>query len=71
MRGDQGESWFSQWAFILTAGYDYHTDDTESRRHITNLSVNKRLPGHPGQIPCHLPTEYPEVRPNSPIMHIF
>jgi hypothetical protein len=31
------------------------------KRHITNLSVNKHMPHHPGQIPCHLPSEYPEV----------
>lgn len=32
--------------------------------HITNLSVNKRFPGHPGQIPCDLPVEYPDIFPS-------
>lgn len=46
--------------FILTAGLDYIPSDStdtspsvvpETSRHITNLSVNKRFKGHPGQIP--------------------
>lgn len=48
-------------AYILTASIDYNCSSMEMQKHITNLSVNKRTPGHPGQIPCHLPTEYPEV----------
>ncbi len=47
--------------YILTAGMDFQTHDTNPTSHITNLSVNKRFPGHPGQIPCDLPIEYPEV----------
>lgn len=60
-RGD-GQSWLYQNSFILTAGLDYNEDTTDTKRHITNLSVNKHIPKHPGQIPCHIPTEYPEVR---------
>ena len=59
-------------AFILTASLDYNTTDStdsdssscsvlEYTKHITNLSVNKGTADHPGQIPCNLPIEYPEV----------
>jgi hypothetical protein len=54
-------------AYILTAGYDYNTsnidgdDDLNIHRVITNLSVNKHIPGYPGQIPCNMVTEYPYV----------
>ena len=48
--------------YVLTAGRDFQTETTEMSCHITNLSVNKRFPGHPGQIPCDLPVEYPDVR---------
>lgn len=48
-------------AFILTASMDYDKEDSNSKKHITNLSVNKGTIGHPGQIPCHLPTEYPDL----------
>lgn len=49
-------------AFILSAGVPYDDDMSASiTKHITNLSVNKRTLNHPGQVPCHLPTEYPEV----------
>ena len=63
-------------AYILTAGYNYDKgDDTTSsesagadtmdpRRLITNLSVNKAITDHPGQVPCHVPSEYPEVYTN-------
>jgi hypothetical protein len=49
--------------FILCAGLDYdHADTTaEDKRHLTNLSINKKLPGHPGQVPCWLARECPEV----------
>lgn len=47
--------------FILTAGLDYDTSSTDPMTHITNLSVNKRIPNHPGQIPCDIASEYPEV----------
>ena len=53
-------------AYILTAGIPYQEPDTASSsfdlcKHISNLSVNKHIPGHPGQIPCDLAVEYPEV----------
>lgn len=51
--------------FILTAGQDYRTDVTDASCHITNLSVNKRFAGHPGQVPCDLPAEYPEAFPSA------
>jgi Tubulin-tyrosine ligase family len=50
-----------QKAFILSAGFDYDCSDEDSRRHITNLSVNKGLPNHPGQVPCSLKEEYPAI----------
>ena len=28
---------------------------------ITNLSVNKAIAGYPGQLPCHVPSEYPQL----------
>ena len=51
-----------QKAYILSAGLDYDINDEDSRKHISNLSVNKRIPGHPGQVPCDLLLEFPEVR---------
>ena len=51
-----------QKAFILSASLDFDYNDDDVRKHVTNLSVNKRFVGHPGQVPCHLPEEYPEVR---------
>ena len=50
--------------YILTAGMDYQTDTADITSHITNLSVNKHMPGYPGQVPCDLPTEFPEVSTN-------
>ena len=48
-------------AFILTAGLDYNVcqdgPTPDVNRHITNLSVNKRFAGHPGQIPVNLAHE--------------
>lgn len=59
-------------AFILTSGIEYEVPNTvhslnadDMRRYITNLSVNKHFAEHPGQIPCHLTKEYPEVSTNS------
>lgn len=52
-----------QKAFILTAGMDFNYSDQDPRRHVTNLSVNKRFANHPGQIPCDLIQEYPQVPP--------
>jgi hypothetical protein len=48
-------------AFILSASMDYDKEDSNSMKHITNLSVNKASIDHPGQVPCHLPTEYPDL----------
>lgn len=48
-------------AFILTAGEDFDYLDEDPSKHITNLSVNKHFEGHPGQIPCDLFVEYPEI----------
>ena len=48
-------------AFILSAGLDFDYKDDDMRKHVTNLSVNKRFAGHPGQVPCNLQNEYPEV----------
>ena len=50
-----------QKAFILSAGLDFAYEDDDVRRHVTNLSVNKRFEGHPGQVPCLLPEQYPQV----------
>lgn len=50
-----------QKAFILTAGLDFSYDDTDLKRHVTNLSVNKHFKNHPGQVPCDLLESYPEV----------
>ncbi len=42
-------------AFALTAGVNYDTNENaELSKHVTNLSVNKHISGHPGQIPVHL-----------------
>lgn len=49
-------------SFILSAGLDFDYADDDMRKHVTNLSVNKRFAGHPGQVPCNLKVEYPEVR---------
>lgn len=56
-----GRALLYQKAFILTAGLDYDASVTDSKRHVTNLSVNKHIPKHPGQIPCHVPVEFAEV----------
>lgn len=47
-------------AYVLTAGIDYDVESVsiDSRKHITNLSVNKRIAGHPGQIPVNLAVDY-------------
>lgn len=57
-------AYFYDQGFILTAGYDYcDTDESvkEDKTHISNMSVNKHIPGYPGQISCNLAAEYPEV----------
>jgi hypothetical protein len=48
-------------AFILTSGLDYSYESEDALAHITNLSVNKRLPNHPGQITVNLSENYPQV----------
>lgn len=58
-----------QKAFILSAGLDFDYADADVRKHVTNLSVNKRFVGHPGQVPCLLPQEYPEVRLRPTALH--
>lgn len=57
-----GTAHLYQKAFILSAGLDFDYADADVRKHVTNLSVNKRFAGHPGQVPCHLPVDYPQVR---------
>ena len=47
--------------FILSAGLDYDVESDDPRTHITNLSVNKHMVGHPGQVPSHISKEYPMV----------
>lgn len=49
-------------AFLLTAGMKYDCNSDDVNKHITNLSVNKKLPGHPGQIPVNVKEKYPAVR---------
>jgi hypothetical protein len=49
-------------AYILSASDEYDCSDVANSRHITNLSVNKHSPGHPGQVPCHIMNDYPQVR---------
>lgn len=60
-RGDSLTGWLYRQAFILSAGLKYDALDVDVKKHITNLSVNKHLPGHPGQVPCDLPAQYPQV----------
>lgn len=49
-------------AFILTAGSDFDmSPSADITKHVTNLSVNKKVPGHPGQVPSKLEEEYPWV----------
>ena len=48
-------------AYILSAGFTFDYEDVDVRKHVTNLSINKRIQGHPGQVPCDLPTQYPKV----------
>ena len=47
-------------AFILSASDSYDTNSShDSLKHITNLSVNKGSPSHPGQVPTDLMTDFP------------
>ncbi|RYG68782.1 hypothetical protein EON64_04380 [archaeon] len=56
--------------FILTSSLPYNPLEpctsseqyaSRLRMHVTNLSINKKFTGHPGQIPCNLPADYPDV----------
>ena len=49
-------------AFVLTAGKKYDRTSDDVQKQITNLSINKKLPGHPGQIPINVKNIYPKVR---------
>ena len=49
-------------AFILTAGLKYDSRSDDIQKQITNLSLNKRIQGHPGQIPINMREVYPKVR---------
>lgn len=57
-----GTAMVFQKAFILSAGLDFDYKDDDVRKHVTNLSVNKRFEGHPGQVPCDLQEKYPQVK---------
>lgn len=62
---ENGAAWLYDMAFILSAGWEYNTEGgADPRRHVTNLSVNKHLPHHPGQVPCNIPSEYPDLYPS-------
>jgi len=59
LRADMSALLYSK-AFILTAGQLYDANaSADATKHITNLSINKRFVGHPGQVVCDLPSEYP------------
>lgn len=71
LKGDLA-AYLHEYCFLLTSSLDYDMtsscatspasfDDYASqlRRHVTNLSINKKYPHHPGQIPCLLSREYP------------
>ena len=49
-----------QEAFALTASSDFNYDD-DVTKHITNLSVNKKYPNHPGQIPVNVMIDFPSI----------
>lgn len=42
----------------------------DMNRHLTNLSINKAMAGHPGLVPCLMTTECPSVS-HSPIHFLF
>lgn len=48
-------------SYILTAGEHYDPNAQSLNVHITNLSINKHYAGHPGQVPCNLAVERPQV----------
>ncbi len=55
------QAWTSRFGFILRAAKPYHLlqQGNDENIHLTNLSLNKHMPGHPGQIPVDLRVEYP------------
>ncbi|CAM9193019.1 unnamed protein product [Chrysoparadoxa australica] len=60
------KAWLYTGAYILSASKAYHLsaaspDLADDLVHITNLAVNKHTPGHPGQVPCCVQTEYPQL----------
>eukprot|EP00981_Chlorochromonas_danica_P009538 scaffold2727_cov161-Ochromonas_danica.AAC.1 len=72
LKGDLS-AYLHEYCFLLTSSMDYDDitsscntppasfDDyvSQLRRYVTNLSINKKYPHHPGQIPCLLSREYP------------
>lgn len=53
LRGDMSTYLYEK-AFMLTAGLRYDCSSDDVNKHITNLSVNKKLHDHPGQIPVNM-----------------
>lgn len=70
IRGDLS-AYVYQDAFILSASRDYDDSCMDTTIHLTNLSVNKRSPGHPGQIPCNLLRDYPNVSVAFEVRHLY
>jgi len=49
-------------AYILAASQQYSLKDPDDELiHISNMAVNKHTKDYPGQIPCCLPKEYPDI----------
>ncbi len=54
--------WMYDMCYILSAGFAYNSvSDMDDRKLITNLSVNKHIQGHPGQVPCNVMEAYPAI----------
>jgi hypothetical protein len=47
-------------AFVLCASQPYNPDSDETFTQLTNLSLNKQWAHHPGQLPVHLPSHFPD-----------
>lgn len=43
------------------SGGAYSVAGVDLRQHVSNLSVNKHIAGHPGQVPVDLQERYPQV----------
>ncbi|CAM9612040.1 unnamed protein product [Hapterophycus canaliculatus] len=69
-------AWLYRTAYILSASRPYSLKGVgasgdagrgaglaDELVHISNLAVNKHTDGHPGQVPCDLPKEYPALWP--------